>query len=666
MTNIDITDSFMDIESKKPIFLPNRIILNYGHSAEILTSKHQQPPPFSARLKGIAEASRRYPIPILALGSLVAGSILHWGLGIDDLAHWIWISALVIGGIPVVYSTVRGMLRGQFAADIVAMLAIVSALALNDAFPGVIIVLMQTGGKALEDYAYRRASSSLDELLARSPRIAHLRQKDTVREVDVDVIQVGDILVIRPGDIIPADGVISPGHRAQVDESSLTGESLPKSKNAGDRAYSGTINVGGAFEMNATAISGESQYAKIVELVKKAQHEKAPIHRLADKYAVWFTPIAIAASMVGWAITGSLETILAVLVVATPCSLIFATPVAIISGINKSARKGIIVKNGAAIEQVGKAQAVVFDKTGTITYGTPEVEKIISLDGSNERNLLYKVASLEQLSSHPVAQVLAAKGREKFGEALAIPEEFKEIPGEGVQGRLGEEIVSVGSEKIVIDKKDKERITELGQRILHSGAGSKMLAFIVVDGVVRGVIVFGDRIRRETIPTLRELAALGVRETVLLTGDSLENAQVVAKQVGLTDFEANLLPEDKVMAVKTLRGRYDNVIMVGDGINDAPALASATVGIAMGARGAAISAEAADIVLLVDDLSKVSEAVKIGKRTIGIAKQSIFVGLGASIALMIIASFGVIPPTLGALLQEVLDVTVILNALRSR
>lgn len=613
-----------------------------------------------------APVYRKYPIPILTLVSLGLGSVLHWGLGMDELAHWIWIVTLVIGGIPVIYETVKGMLKRHFATDIVAMLAIVAALALNDAFPGVIIVLMQTGGRALEDYAYKRASSSLDELLARSPRIAHLRQNNAIEDVEVEKINIGDVLVARPGDIIPVDGIISSGFCAQIDESSLTGESLPKSKNVGDRVYSGTINIGSAFEMNASAKSGESQYAKIVELVKRAQQEKAPIQRLADRYALWFTPITIAMSIMGWAITGNLQTILAVLVVATPCSLIFATPVAIISGINKSARKGIIVKHGAAIEQVGKAEVVIFDKTGTITYGTPKVEEIICLDSSSEDELLYKAASLEQLSSHPVAQMLTVKGYEKFTN-LTIPENFREIAGVGVEGLIDGELVSVGSEKIISDANDKDQlVTKFTQDINKRSAGSKMIAFITINGTVRGVFVFGDRIRQDVPLMVKDLATLGVKQTVMLTGDSAVNAKMVADQAGLTGFAANLLPQDKVSAVKVLKAKYQSTIMVGDGINDAPALASATVGIAMGARGAAISAEAADIVLLVDDLSKVAEAIRIGKRTIGIAKQSIFVGLGASVALMIISSFGVIPPALGALLQEALDVTVILNALRSR
>jgi heavy metal translocating P-type ATPase len=620
----------------------------------------------SIKMRDIILIPQRYPVPILALASLIIGSVLHWILGITELAHWLWIATLVIGGIPVVVETVKGMLKKHFASDIVAMLAILAALILNDAFPGVIIVLMQTGGRALEDYAYRHASSSLNELLARSPRTAHRRRDDVIDDIDVKQVRVGDTLLVRPGDLVPVDGCVSAGYRAQLDESALTGEALPKPKDAGAKVYSGTVNVGGAFEIMAEAPSGESQYAKIVELVRKAQQEKAPIQRLADKYAVWFTPITLAVSAAGWAITGDLQTILAVLVVATPCSLIFATPVAIISGINKASKKGIIVKHGAALEQVGKTQAVVFDKTGTITYGTPEVEAVISLDATtSEDDLLYKAASLEQLSAHPVARMLVANGREKFGK-LAIPQNFHEIPGAGVEGYIDGDHVLIGSSKIIVESDEEQRQMMASSVRRTWQGGKKMLAFIAINGRPKGVVVFGDRVRPGVVSMINELASLGVKKAMMLTGDDTENAQAVAEEAGLTDFKANLLPQEKVSTVRELKEEYQNVIMVGDGINDAPALASATVGVAMGARGAAISAEAADIVLLVDDVTRVSRAIKIGSRTIQVAKESIFVGLGASLALMIIASFGLIPPAAGALLQEALDVAVILNALRAR
>ncbi len=604
---------------------------------------------------------KKYPIPIFVICSLAAGTILH-GLNLLDQAHWLWMATLVIGGIPVVWETLRGIAHKKVASDIVATLAIISAIALNDAFPGVVIVLMQTGGKALEDFAFRRASSSLNELLARSPRTAHKITNGIIEDVNVDQIRIGDAILVRPGDLVPVDGTLT-SNSAYIDESTLTGEPLPKSKAVNDKIFSGTLNSGDAFEMRADKPSGESQYAKIVELVRKAQQEKAPIQRIADKYAIWFTPITVFVSIAGWLITNDLNTILSVLVVATPCSLIFATPVAIISGINKSAKNGIIVKNGAAIEQVGKANAVVFDKTGTITYGTPEVEEILVLDNKSKiDDLLFKSASIEQFSSHPAAHALVLKGKSKF-DSLAIPKYSKEFPGIGVEGIINGEHIMVGSRRLFEDADMNGNMEKLASSIRSNG---KMVAFVGINEKVSGAIVFGDKMRSGVQNMIKDLNSLGVKKTIMLTGDNNENAHLIASQAGLSDFKSNLLPEEKVTSVKKIRDEYQNVVMVGDGINDAPALASSTVGIAMGSRGTAISAEAADIVITVDDVTKVVSAIKIGKHTIKITKQSIIVGLGSSFVLMAIASLGHIQPATGAILQEVLDVIVILNALRAR
>ncbi len=469
--------------------------------------------------------------------------------------------------------------------------------------------------------------------------------------------------VIKPGDLIPVDGKIS-SLQARIDESSLTGEPLPKSKTCGDQVFSGTINIGDAFDIIAVKKSDESQYAKIVKLVKKAQQEKAPIQRLADKYAVWFTPLTLVASAVGWLVTNNFETILSVLVVATPCSLIFATPVAIISGINRAAKTGIIVKTGAAIEQVAKTQVAIFDKTGTITFGTPAVERIISFDGRSCDEILLKAASLEQLSSHPIAAMIVQKGKEKF-EKLLVPENFREISGAGVEGRIGDDHIMIGAPSI-FEKAGTDIFDGVNSAADQIRQDGRMFAFVALNGKLAGAIVFGDEIRPDVKPMIQRLKIIGIKKTVLLTGDIKNNARNIAEQAGITDYKAELVPEEKVVAVKKLRQEYENVIMVGDGINDAPALAASTVGIAMGARGTAISAEAADIVLLEDSVSRVVDTIEIGKRTISVAKQSILVGLGGSFFFMGIAMFGHLPPAIGALLQEALDVSVILNALRAR
>jgi heavy metal translocating P-type ATPase len=590
---------------------------------------------------------------------------------------------LVIGGVPIVLETIKGILDGRFASDIVAMLAIITAILTNEAFPGVIIVIMQSGGKALEDYAFRKATTSLDELMTRSPKIAHRKVNDkVVEDVGVERIRIGDHLVIRPGDLVPVDGTIVSGN-GQIDESSLTGEPLSKIKHIGEEVFSGTINTGNIFEIKAIRISDESQYSKIVKLVKKAREEKAPIQRLADKYAIWFTPITLAMCGIGWLLTQNTQTILSVLVVATPCPLIFATPVAIIGGIDKAAKQSIIVKSGAAIEQISRADAAVFDKTGTITYGMPVVEDIILLDDFKKNkngksieytkdDILFKAASLEQMSSHPSAQSITKAGKEKFNN-LALPTSFHEKSGLGVEGYVNGEHILVGSSNYVESQSKTNtnydtinRNGDLLKTVTEFQKLGRMVVLVNINGTNAGIIKFTDKIRDGVVNMIQNLRKEGIKETILLTGDSLDNAKSIANQTGVDNYKYDLLPEDKVNEVKKLKEKFNDIIMIGDGINDAPALATATVGIAMGAKGTAISAEAADVVLLVDDVTKVSNVIHIGKKTIKIAKQSIFVGIGLSFLLMIFASFGLILPSVGALLQEALDIAVILNALRAK
>ena len=606
---------------------------------------------------------RSYPLPAVALGGLAVGGVTGAVFGRYDIARLLWYATLVIAGTPVVFKTILGMLKRKFAADIVAMLAIVTAILTDEAFAGVIIVLMQTGGEAIDDYGFRKASSSLEELIARAPRLARRKENDTLREVGVDEVTVGDTLVVRPGDLVPVDGTVISG-AAEVDESAITGEPLSRTKGTGDRLLSGSINVGSVFEMSATRVSGESQYSKIVELVKEAQGERPPIQRVADRYAVWFTPAVAAIAIFSLALTRSVDAFLAVLVVATPCPLILATPLAVIGGVNRAAREGVIVKSGAAIEQIGKGRVVIFDKTGTLTYGTPVIDRLVSFEG-REDEMLKLAASVEQFSSHPVAVAMAREGRERFGELLAAGG-FTESPGQGVRGTVGDSTVVVGSQRFVESSLgmpfDAETVAILREA---QGKGS-LVSFVAIGGRPAGVIVFSDRLRPGVPALIQKLRELGVQHTVMLTGDSRTNATTIAREAGIEKVEANLLPGQKVDEVRRLTAEYHASIMVGDGINDAPALATATVGVAMGAHGTGISAEAAGVVLLVDDVTKVGDGIAIGQRTLRVAKQSIFFGMAGSFVLMGIASFGYIQPAVGAMMQEVLDAVVILNALRAR
>ncbi len=604
---------------------------------------------------------REYPIPALAFLGLMAGILLFF-LGQKQIAHYIWFATLILGGAPIVFKTIRGMFQGQFAADIVAMLAIVTAVIMNQDFAGAIVVLMQSGGEAIEKYGLGRASSSLNALLQRAPRTARRKNAEIV-EIDVKDVKVGDILIVRQGDLIPVDGTITQGE-AEIDESALTGEPLAHRKTVGGKVFSGTIDTDGAFEMRADKLSEESQYAKIVQLVRKAQSEKAPIQRLADRYAIFFTPLVLLMSALGWLITQDPTTILSVLVVATPCPLILATPVAVLSGINRAAEEGIIVKGGAPLEQIGKIRVAVFDKTGTITYGMPFIDAVIPFDQIPPNELLYKAACLEQISAHSAAQAIV-RHTEKLFASLPFPINFQEVPGRGVEGDVDQQHVLIGSPIFIQERLGKEIVDTHQNLFDRLQAEGKLVTCIATDRKLSGIIVLSDRLRKEVPQMIERLKRLKVEEILILTGDSAKNTGAIAKQAGIAHFKADLLPEQKVEVVQELK-RKNPTMMVGDGINDAPALAAATVGVAMGAQGTAISAEAADIVLLVDDASKVAEAVHIGQRMLHIAVQGILIGIGLSGLLMIIAAFGYIPPAIGAVLQEVIDAAVILNALRAK
>ena len=593
---------------------------------------------------------------IIAVGTLVglaAAAAARFGFDHPPLASTILFVTLMAGGMPLVAATLRGLARGHFAADVVAAMAIVGAVLLGEYFAGTVIVLMQAGGEALEAYAMRRASQSLEALLERAPRIARRRRLGLIEDVPADQVAAGDELVLRPGDMVPVDCDVTEGH-STVDQSAITGEPAPLHAEAGVTLLSGSINLDGALVVRALRPAAESQYQQIVRLVAAARAEKAPIQRLADRYAVWFTPVTLAMCLLAWLVDGEATSVLAVLVVATPCPLILATPVAVIAGIGRAARRGIIVRHGGAIEEVGRVRAVVFDKTGTLTLGAPVVGSVTATGSLTRHEVLRLAAAAEQLSSHHLGQAISRAGVEQFG-ALPRAEAFRESPGSGVEARVEGRSVTVGAANWL----------PCQATLPASDATAVTVAYVCVDGRYAGQIHFADRLRAEVPELIQSLRALGIRHIAMLTGDRREAAEAIARAAGITTVHAELLPARKVEILGDLRRLHGRVAMVGDGINDAPALAAASVGIAMGAHAPAAAAQAADVVLLVDDVGRVAETIAIGRRTRRIALQSIGVGLGVSGALMVVAAFGHIAPTIGALLQEGLDVAVILNALRA-
>ena len=591
---------------------------------------------------------------------LLAGGFAAWlWLPARALAGDVWTVGLVLTGFPVVWRTLRSALRGEFSTDITATLAIIAAILIGQPLPGLIVVLMQTGGEALERIARGRASDALRKLEEDAPKIAHVLHADSISDTAVSKVRVDDMLLIRPGELVPVDVVVASG-RSHVDTSRLTGEPMPVSATAGTALPSGSVNHEGALTARVVAAADESQYGRIVELVRHAQATKAPLQRLADRYAVWFTPLTLAVCLVAYAFTRDPVIVLAILVVATPCPLILATPVAIIGGINTAAKRQIVVRDGGALERLARVRVAVFDKTGTLTPGVPEVSAVVTVSGWTERDLLRLAGALEDRSGHLLARSLVSAA---LAAGIRIPpaSHVAETAGRGVTGRVEGRTVTVGSRSYVLELHPRamDGFAYLDER------SSALRAYVAVDGVGVGRVEYDDRARPGVRGILAELADKGIRRTLLLSGDDERHTRRIADSAGIANAMGELKPEDKVRAIEHMIAGGDAVLMVGDGTNDAPALSTATVGIAMAAHGGGISAEAADMVILVDDLGRVNEAVTISQRTIRIAKQSIWTGLGLSGVAMGFAAFGYIPPVLGAVLQEVIDVAVIVNALRA-
>ncbi|HET7563632.1 MAG TPA: heavy metal translocating P-type ATPase, partial [Gemmatimonadaceae bacterium] len=574
-------------------------------------------------------------------------------------AVWVWQAGLIVTAAPVVWRTARGIVHGRLAADVVATLAIIGAVLLVLPLPGLIVVIMQTGGEALERYAEGRASFAVRELEAAAPRIAHRIVDGETDDIPVADIAVGDELLVRPGEMLPCDVEVVSG-RSHVDVSRITGEPIPISASPGTRLLSGSLNGESLLTVRALALASESQYARIVDLVRSAQASKSPLQRLADRYAVWFTPITLAVCLIAYIASGDPVRVLAVLVVATPCPLILATPVAILGGINRAARRQIVIRNGTALEQLGQVTTAVFDKTGTLTIGRPEVSRVVARDGLDDREVLRLAAGVEQGSSHQLARTVVDAAR---AAELEIPEPrwVREDPGRGVVGDVDGHTVAVGARSFV--REEASRANGSAAALAHTVSGLR--AFVAIDGDIQGAIEFADQTRAELSRSIAQLDRLGVRRTVIVSGDHADNVRAVAERAGVGDIYGDLLPQDKVAIVRDLMQQGETVMMVGDGTNDAPALSTAQVGVALAAHGGGIVAEAAGVVLLADDLSRVADAIRIGRRTMRIARESIWVGLGLSAIGMVLAAFGKLPPVAGAVLQEGIDLAVILNALRT-
>lgn len=597
---------------------------------------------------------RRYPLVAATLLVGAAAGALSF-LGLSDVASGVLTTyALSIAAVQL-WKMLRRISSTGWGLDVLAVVAIISTSLVGDAWASLIVVLMLTSGQALEAFASRRARSDLTALLARAPTTAHRRNaRGRAEDVALSEIEVGDELLVRPGEIVPVDADLL-SQTASVDESSLTGESLPVEHERGGRLLSGSVNGDTAISVRAVATVAHSQYQRIVELVESASNSKAPFVRLADRYAVPFTAFALFLGGLAWALSGDPVRFAEVLVVATPCPLLIAAPVAFIAGMSRAARNGIIIKTGGTLEQLARIRTVALDKTGTLTRGAPSVDRIEAFGTASQKRILSLAASAERNSPHILARSIVAVAEARGIQPLEATD-IIEVPGQGITAQIGPDTVRVGRASFAGDDDDASRL------VLPVLAG-EMAVFVGSKGVLLGRIILRDAVRAEAASTITELGSLGVRDIVMVTGDAPATAEHVAREVGITSVQAGLLPVDKVRVVAALPLRP--VAMVGDGVNDAPVLAAADIGIALGARGATAASDSADVVILVDDVHRTVVAMRIAQTTIRIAKQSIWIGIGLSIGLMLVASLGVIPAIVGASLQEVVDVVTILNSLRA-
>jgi heavy metal translocating P-type ATPase len=592
----------------------------------------------------------------VALVGLTLGLALH-AAGQAGLARGVWAAGVIPVLAALVLEILRSLRAGEVGLDIVAALSMTAALVFGETLAAAVVAVMYSGGTFLEGFAEGRARREMHDLLSRVPRSATRHRNGALEDVPLDAIAPGDRLLIRQGEVVPADGTLASA-RAFLDTSALTGEPMPARLAEGQEVMSGATNAGEAFDLIAARRAAESTYAGIVRLVEQAQRSKAPMARLADRWSLGFLAVTLVLAGSAWALSGDPIRAVAVLVVATPCPLILAVPVALVAGLSRAAQAGVLIKGAKPLEAMARIRTLILDKTGTLTDGRPQIVAVHLAEGFAEAEVLRLAAALEQASKHPVAQAIVAAAR-AGGAALPVPVGTVEFPGDGVEGLVEGQRVLVGGPGFVAGRLGP------GATVPPPPAdpGAVQVA-VAIDGRLAGHLVMADPLRDGTAALMSGLRRQGVERIVLATGDRVEVARQVTEGLGLDALRAGLTPDQKVLVV--LSERKDGpVMMVGDGVNDAPALAAADVGVAMGARGAAASAEAADVVLLVDRVDRLLPGLRIARGARAIALQSVVVGIGLSTLGMVAAAFGWLTPVEGALLQELIDVAAILNALRA-
>lgn len=626
------------------------------------------------------------PLPInelIAVGALLAlaaWGVIMWSgqggepvpLGPLDPARWLpgrgltradlpLVVMLVAGGVPLVWDLVSKLCAGIFGADLLAGLSIVTSILLGEYLAGVLVVLMLSGGEALESRAVSRAGDVLNALARRMPSLAHRKTAVGLTDIRLTEVAVGDLIVVLPHEICPVDGTVVAG-RGSMDESYLTGEPYRMAKAPGSNVLSGSINGQAALEIRTDRVAGDSRYAKIMDVLRSSEQRRPQLRRMADMLGAFYTPLAVAIAAAAWFFSGSATRFLAVLVVATPCPLLIAIPVAIIGAVSLAAKRGIVIRDPAILERLDTCRTAIFDKTGTLTYGAPSLTDVVLLGGLSRADVLSLAASLETYSKHPLSAAVVQAAADESIRLLEV-EAIAEKPGQGLVGQVKRFNGTVATHEVVITSRQKLPHVDIdGAANLPVAAGG-LECVVVVDGKTEALLRFRDSPRADGRPFVSHLKpAHGLSRVMLVSGDRESEVRWLADIVGITEVHAGIQPEGKLKLVEQATAEAPT-LFVGDGINDAPALAAATVGIAMGAASD-VTSEAAGAVVMDTALERVDELLHIGRRLRSIALQSAVGGMAASLIGMGFAAAGYLPPAMGALLQEAIDVVAVLNALR--
>ena len=571
--------------------------------------------------------------------------------------------SVVISGTPILLEAVKGLITSfDLKANVLVSIALIASLLIGEYFAAAEIAVIMMIGEILEDRTVRKARESVKKLLELTPPMARIKTPDGEREIPVEDLAMGDILLVKPGESIPVDGIIIKGHTS-IDQSILTGESMPVDKKIGDEIFIGTLNQLGVIEVEATKVGEDTSLAKLIRLVRDSEDKKAPVVRLTDRVATVIVPLAVAASLITYFLTQDIIRLVTILVVFCPCALVLATPTAIMAGIGNASRKGILIKSGEALETVGKVDVIAFDKTGTITYGKPEVAEVMSLsDEYTPEEILSISAMAEKFSEHPIGQAVLHKAE---NELLSVddPQKFRVELGQGVEADIDNQQVLVGNRKLM-DNNLVLITPEMIDIMKFQENRGKTVLLVAIEQSIIGIITVADRIKGESREIVEELKEIGIKEVFLLTGDNQVTASSIARDIGVDRVYSQQLPEDKVRVIEEQLQQNRKVGMIGDGINDAPALARSNVGVAMGALGSDVAIETADVALMSDDISKIPELIHLSRKVRGTINVNIVVPILINFTAIVLAAFGIIGPVAGALIHNLGSVLVVGNSSR--